>query len=154
MTKKPEFPKSEEERRKEAAKLRAESERSLEAAMAKTAHGLIESIQRGRKSPAVYSLAQRIDAHGEEMLTLIELLVSHEKPGLAFSFEEMERVRGSIRSYESIREDFKEIIEMTDEKLEKLFPKVTTYFENRAQARTILTNIMGQEIQMLAYSLR
>jgi len=52
MTEKPAPPKSEEERHKEAEKLKAETERSLEVVSVKLAHGLIESVEKLRKHSA------------------------------------------------------------------------------------------------------
>lgn len=151
MTEKSIPSKSEEERRREAEKLRAEVERSLEAARVKLAHGLIEDIAKQRKLSSVHSLRERINIHLDEALGRAKgLTYSH----LPISSEEAESVRASIKTYESIHEDFREIMEMSDERLEKLFPKVATYFESRVQAVTVLINIARQERQMSAYSLR
>ena len=154
MTEKSEPSKSEEERRREAEKLRTEAERSLEAARVKLAHGLIEEITKQRKLSSVGSLRERIKIHIEEALRRGELLVSTERRHLPISSYEVELAHASIKTYESIREDFKEIMEMNDEKLEKLFPKVTTHFVDRMQAAQILVNIISQEKQMDAYSFR
>lgn len=154
MTEKSEPSRSEEERRREAEKLKAEVERSLEAARAKLAHGLIESITKQRKLPSVRSLLERMNFHAKTIGVVIESLLFPKQASLTFSLEERELVQEMIRTYESIREDFKEVMEMDDNKLEKLFPKLTTNFEERMGAIAILTNIRHQETQMGLYSSR
>jgi len=146
-------PKSKEERYKEAEKLKAETYRSIEAARMKLAHGLIEDIEKQRKLSSVNSLKERINIHLKDVLDYAEGIISH-KMDLSLSFAEKELTREAIRNYELIREDFREIMEMNNEKLEKLFPKLATHFENRVQASVILTNLVMEEMQMKAYSLR
>ena len=154
MTEKPIPSKSEEERRKEAEKLRAEAERSLEAAKVKMYHGLIESITKRRKLPLLLSLWERIDLHLGGLKALIEWLRSNEQASLTFSFEEVNLVQKLIKTHESIRRDFKEVVAMDDKKLDELFPKITTYFERRTHAITVVAKIMEQEADMKRYSYR
>ena len=135
-------------------KLKAETERSLEVVKEKLAHGLIESVTKQRKLSSIFSLLARIETYRKRTLGLLETLIPSGKEDLSLSSVEIKLVRATMREYESIREDFKEVMEMSDERLEKLFPKVATYFENRFQAGTILINMRWQIEQMLAYSLR
>lgn len=154
MTEKPISSKSEEERRKEAEKLKAEVERSFEAARVKLAHGLIESITKQRKLSSVRSLLERMSHHAKAIGPIIELLFSSKQAGFTLGLYERELVQEMIRTYESIREDFKDVMEMNDNKLEKLFPKLTTNFEEQMGAVAILNSIRHQEMQMGLYSSR
>jgi len=153
MTETPIPRKSEDERRKEAEKQRAEAERSLEVVRVKLVHGLIENIERLRKESSIRSLRERILFHSKIVTAVNERLQILGEKELSFP-EEMESVREQMRTYESIRNDFKEIMGLSDEKLESLFPKINSYFETRVQAMLILNSMMAQEGQMVAYSLR
>lgn len=154
MTEKPIPPKSEEERRKETEKLKAEAERSWEAAKAKLAHGAIEEVTKLRKRSALLSIRNRIEVHQRAMNVLCDALKTYVPAGSTLPYEMGKLVREIMRTYESIRTDFKEVMGMDEEKLEKLFPKIDTYFERSDGAMTILLVIMQQENQMNAYSIR
>ena len=154
MTEKPIPSKNEEARRKEAERLRAETERSIEAARAKLAHGTIEAIERLRKASAIHSLHERISFHGKMTNIIADSLGAFAQKGYPFDPVEIENVREQMRTYESIRTDFKDVMGLSDERLERLYPKVSSYFETRAQAITVLVNMLSQEAQMEAYSLR
>ena len=132
--------------------MRAEAERALAVAKAKLAHEAIEEIEKRRKTSSIYSLHGRMIAHIDAMgLTTKSMLVTEEIE---------EEMREEIETYESIRFDFKEIMGLSDEKLERLFPKIKSYSETRIQseaqirALTVVINIAKQERQMLAYSRR
>lgn len=154
MAEKPIPSKNEEARRKEAELLRAETERSIEVARAKLAHGTIEAIERLRKASAIHSLHKRVDIHvGETEVILSGLKASLEKRD-PFPLGAMEILRGLMKTYESIRADFKEIMELNDEKLERLFPKINPNFKTQTQGILILNDMVSQETQMMAYSLR
>jgi hypothetical protein len=154
MTEKSGPPKNEEERRKEAEKLKAEAERSLEVIRTKYLHGLIESVEKSRKLSSLISLWERINFNMTHLGKFGELLMSPERTSSNLSFEEIELVQWFIKTHESIRKDFRELTEMDDKKLEELFPSITTYFETPAQATLIITKIIEQEAQIKRYSYR
>lgn len=154
MTEKPIPSKNEEERRKEAGKLKAETERSLEAARAKLAHGVIEAIEKIRKGASIRSLHERMHIHSKTVGTLFSGFQTFIEKGYPFSPIEIEHIRGQMRTYESLRIDFKDIMGLSDEKLERMFPKISPYFETPIQAMSVLNNMLDQEVQMAAYSLR
>ena len=150
MTEKSVPSKNEEQRHIEAEKMKAEAKRALAVAKAKLAHAAIEEIEKRRKMSSIYSLHKRIIAH-------VEMMGRH----TFYSTEGIEEeTQNEIETYESIRFDFKEIMRLSDEKLERLFPKIKSYFETRIQseseirALTVLINIAKQEKQMWAYSRR
>jgi len=146
--------KSKEKRCEEAGKSRAETDRSLEVVKEKLAHGLIETVTKQRKLPSTLSLCVRIETHRKYMAELIEIIYSSERIHSPISFIEVDIVQATIKTYESIREDFKEVVGTNDEKLERLFPKVEAYFERREAAFAVLIKIMEQEKQMSDYSVR
>lgn len=154
MTEKSIPSKNEEARRKEARKLRAEAERSYEVVRAKLAHGAIEEVERLRKGASIRSLHERIIIHAKLMGINIKSLGTSFQKKYPFIPEEMENVREQMRTYESIRTDFKEVMGLSDERLKRLFPKISSYFETRLQAITVFINMLSQEAQMEAYSLR
>ena len=147
MTEKSAPSKNEKQRHTEAEKMKAEVERSLAVAKAKLAHIAIEEIEKQRKRSSIYSLTERVIVHFQTLLYVVRL----ESP---FITEKIKRAREEMKTYESIRSDFKEIMGLSDEKLERLFPKINSYFETEIQAMTVLINMVTQERQMLAYSHR
>jgi len=96
----------------------------------------------------------RIGTHREYIANFVEIIYSSEKIHSPISSIEVDLVQATIKTYESIREDFKEVVGMNDEKLERLFPKVKVYFERRETAFAVLIKILEQERQMSDYSVR
>ena len=125
MSKAKDRPKSKEERLKEKEKLDAETQRSLAVAEMKKAHKLIEDTEKMRKRPILQSICLRIDTH---MKALASGIVVYAKPPFAnqkiLADNVMDSIKSNYQIYESIRFDFQKNMEIRDEEMNSLFPKI------------------------------
>ena len=136
--------------KKEAEKLGEEAERRAAVAVTKIMGKLIEDIDRMRRLSEATSLIGRIASN----IAFIETLPAavREEPSLAPSFYELGR--SPFEVHEGICEDFKKSLKMKDEDFNKLFPKVSSYFETPDQLISALMKLYHTEFQMIMYLMR
>ncbi|MBU3957749.1 MAG: hypothetical protein KKB25_01610 [Nanoarchaeota archaeon] len=147
--------KTAQDRLKEIEKLKVETDRANAVATAKLSHASIENIEKNRKKPFVMSLFWRIKDNQQNIETLLKYFEktfeSSNDPLLQI---EKDMIRNITETYKSIREDFKEVLEIKHERFNILFPEKTTCFENRIQALSIIIGIGEQQSQLKAYLTR
>ena len=138
---------------KKAEEQMGEFVRSLSVALTKEAHGDIEAVEAQRKMPAALSLISRIDTHLKNIYKFIDANATIDPFILIFLDFSLsaEIANPFIKTYKSIREDFKNSMNLKDEDMEKLFSERETYFENHLQLAKVLFDIWEQEKQMKAY---
>lgn len=154
MTEMPNKENTKEDKLRETEKLTAEAERSEAVVRVKAMHKQIEDIEKSRKSPAIQSLAKRIEYHITDILSLLKPITSNaEKYSTTRPLIPIESnsARNLIETYDPIREDFKDIMEMNEEKVNLLFPKRITRFDTRGEVFGVLSGTFEQERQILAY---
>jgi len=135
--------KTKEERLKDAEKRKAEAKKREAESLSKLWGGMIEKIERMRKTPEVKSLQERINMHTETAKMIFELLAKTEIKILTTPIKYL--LDTFVATYKSIREDFKNVTKMTDEKLNKLFPEREINLENLDKAIISLLSIQEQE---------
>lgn len=155
MAKDPITEKTPEERRNQIEKHNAETERSMAVVESKLAHGLIENVEKQRSRGKVISLQMRLTDH----INILGVHVGLIKPYIEINnfsggYEIIEILKKTMQTYKSILKDFQETLEIKDEKMNELFPEISTYFETSSQAGAILVNIQADENQMYAYANR
>ena len=146
--------KSKESRLKEADKQRAERERALAVVAVKEAHKAIEEIEKDRKKPRISSLKLRIKININGIIGIFSKLsemTKVEKDPISFFLFAKNLTEMFVRAHESIREDFRETMKISEDKLEKIFPKIDMIVDNMDQLIILLTSITNQEIQISAY---
>ena len=136
---------------KKAEEQRDELVRSRAVALTKEAHGDIEAIEARRKMPAAFSLISRIDTHLDSIYKFIDATINQFIQIFPDFPSSAEIANPFIKTYKSIREDFKNSMNLKDEDMEKLFSERETYFENHRQLAKVLFDIWEQEKQMRAY---
>lgn len=143
-------------RKKEIEKSRIESERRIAVAHFKLAGKIIEDIDKSRKRDKVLSLLQRILHHFDMIKSSSNILrqTIEKYQDVPMTNEEVRPIGYMIDDYKSIREDFIDVTDITEEKLKKIFPERDTYFNSREQAIGVLYGIFDQETQMSKYLLR
>jgi len=152
MNKSSEDSKSKDKRLEEKEKLESEIERSLAVARMKQAHKTIEDVEKTRRRSAMISLCKRIDY-------LIAMIRSFNLRMLGQSYlneitigtPTAEEAQHYISTYESIRYDLKKSLDIKDEDMEKLFPKIEVRFGDRFSVIGRLTNINDQLHDMRLY---
>lgn len=128
--------KTKDKRLAEKELLEAEIERSLAVARMKQAHKQIEDAEKMRKHSNISSLLKRLSYLREMVRVLSNTLIdakslSEVRIGTTWA----EHVLSYIRIYESIRYDLQKSLEMKEEDLEKLFPRIEVKFGQRYCAR-------------------
>lgn len=117
--------KSRETRLKEKEKVDAETQRSLAVIQMKKAHKAIEDTEKLRKRSALLSVCKRLERCVSDLMLFHEML--SEKP---FGSKTMvsESANRTIlfegQMYESVRYDFQKILDIKDQDMKKLFPKI------------------------------
>ena len=125
--------------------------RSRSVALTKKAHGDIEVVEAQRKKPAALSLISRIDIHLDSIYKFIDATINQFIQIFPDFPSSAEIANPFIKTYKSIREDFKNSMNLKDEDMEKLFSERETYFKNHRQLAKVLFDIWEQEKQMKAY---
>jgi ribosomal protein S20 len=144
--------KSKEKRLEERKKVVAETQRSYAVAEMKKAHKLIEDTEKSRKLPAIRSICQRIDAHAALLVQRAPMFGNNPfggNPVLAENIKHEIRTNGRI--YESIRYDFQKTLDVKEEDMEKLFPRIEIKMETGYWVTTCYITMIQQLRQMRAY---
>jgi len=144
--------KDKDKRLEEKEKLDAETKRSLAVVETKQAHKLIEDIEKQRKRSSVLSVCERL-------LNLVELCGTlsksfrklPEKARVTKAPILLNATKSVTETYDSIRYDFKKTLDINDEELEKLFPKIEINTQSIAQAGTDILRIAQQAVHMKMY---
>jgi len=148
-------PKSKEERLKEKEKLDAETQRSIAVAEMKKAHKLIEDTEKMRKRPILQSVCLRIDDHiktlagsgkvfGEPPFADNKILADNAK----------QIIKSNYEIYESIRFDFQKSMEIRDEEMDRLFPKIEMETTDGWSVSNLFYRISQQLRHMRIYCMR
>lgn len=144
-----------EERLREVEKQRAEAERALSVVKAKEAHALIEQTERRRKLPIVSSLSMRITVFSE---TIKPFMSFNAPSGLRNDPVFLDSVHPIFQSfystYESIRNDFMEGLELSEKRMNELFPRIEFEKGSYDALTTTMLEIIQQHGQMFAYLYR
>ena len=156
MTESSESGKSGEKRLEEAKKWQAETERSLAVLKAKEAHKLIEEIEKGRKRSAIFSVCDRLLQHAALTNGYARILLDRKSKHENYEIESPDRIyiEDLMRTYESIRYDFQKNMEIRDEEIEKLFPKLSPDFTEFMATFNKLQSAVDQMIDMVIYCKR
>lgn len=121
----PDKEKSEEKRIAEKEKIEAETQRSLAVAEMKQAHKRIEDVEKIRKRSAISSLCKRIDNFSQKCSGIGRMLI---KPAFGNNPFYDEPLRKSLlfeyKIYESIYFDIQKTLEINEETMKNLFPKI------------------------------
>lgn len=123
--------KTKEKRLEEKEKMEAEAQRSYAVAEMKKSHKLIDDIEKSRKRPALQSICHRIDTHLVEISPKVSMFGEHpfaDKPIVAPSVEA--NLRSCVQTYDSIRYDMQKAMDIKDDDMEKLFPKIEMNMKN------------------------
>ncbi len=142
------------ERLKETERHNAESKRAQAVAMSKIAHKLIEDVERHRNFKNVSSLSMRMNEHNKQIGVFLEISSKALMSSTPVTNTETTMAHNLVESYKSIREDFKEVTNLKEERIEVLFPERNTYFETREQMTNVMLGFSEQIIQMSAYLMR
>lgn len=153
MTKGSEPMKSKEKRLEEKEKWDAEAARSVAVARVKEAHKLIEDTEKSRKRSTIFSIGERLTRHSKLMISYVVSWLDLKSKNVDFELTSANGVyiKDLVKTYESIRYDFQKAMEMKDEELEKLFPKLETEFGEFMITITRLISIIDQMIDMHIY---
>lgn len=144
--------KSKEKRLEQKEKLNAETERSLAVARMKQAHKQIEDTERTRKRSAVISLCRRLERFKSSLFNFTKSLIKSDTfPKIEVGTPFGEQVGSHVKMYESIRFDLQKILEIKNEDLEKLFPRIGVKFGKRLLVTACLLNIIDQVQDMRLY---
>jgi hypothetical protein len=144
--------KSKEKRLEEKERVEADAERSYAVAKMKKAHKLIEDVEKLRKHSALQSICERVDNHIQNVMSLGGVMHKSEDEtpptqGTVFG----EAIESIIRIYNSIRYDIQKTLEMKDEDLERLFPKLQIKTTSDHLAVVGLLNMSDQLLDMRIY---
>lgn len=133
----------------------AEADRAIAVAKMKEAHGQIELVQKGRKSSPVLSIGKRIDALCDWMIRYLKPVTPLDlQSSVSYLAAGMKVYWGIVREYDSIRRDFREVMEINEEHMNGLFPRVDTNLADVTQEIHNLANMNLQLEQMGLYLLR
>jgi len=147
--------KSKEKRLEEKEKVDAETKRSLAVAEMKKAHRLIEETEKTRKRPILQSIYRRIDAHKMILLSAMETFGN---PPFAnqkiLSVSTLETIRGLSQTCESIRFDFQKNMEIGDDEMNRLFPKIEINTTDGYSVSISYGQIVQQLVHMKLYCSR
>jgi hypothetical protein len=156
MTEGSESEKSKEKRLEETEKWQAETARSLAVARAKEAHKLIEDTEKSRKHSAIFSITDRLIRHADLTNSYSKYLLNMKSEHEDFEITSGDKIyiEDMVRTYESIRYDFQKNMEIKDEEMERLFPKLKADFSEFMIAVTKLMSITDQMIDMTIYCKR
>ena len=146
----------EKKRLEEARKWQAETERSLAVVKAKEAHKLIEDTEKARKRSAVFSICERLFAHAKLTIGYAHYLLGLKSIDKDYELKSPERkyIEDLMKTYESIRYDFLKTLEIRDEDMEKLFPKINMDFGEFFVNHSKLKSMIDQMIDMVIYCKR
>jgi len=153
MTEDSESGKNEEKRIEEAQKWQAEAERSLAVAKAKEAHKLIEDTEKSRKRSAINSINSRMLKHGDRIVFIAGKLVElrSRSPDYKIASYFRSNIEDIMKVYESIRYDLMKTLEIKEEELEKLFPRISLDFGDVLETVSKLHCIVYQMHDMMSY---
>jgi hypothetical protein len=144
--------KNKEKRLEEKEKIDAETQRSLAVAKMKSAHKAIEDVEKLRKRSALLSVRQRLETCARKLEGLSRLLKSPpfgEEPIHDKNLRKSILFEGKI--YESILYDFQKTLDITDQEMEKLFPKIDMVDESNFSISSCFTQMVSQMEQMRIY---
>jgi len=139
------------QRLEEKEKIDAETERSLSIARMEAAHKQIQDMEKNRKRPALQSICRRIDLCLKEMLTTAKVSNQPKFAPLKLGGRTLIHFQSHKENYESIRADFQKVLEIEDEDIEKLFPKIDINITNAGCACSSVLNIVSQMQHMKIY---
>lgn len=152
MSKAEDRSKSKEERLEEKEKVNAEIQRSYAVAEMKKAHGLIEETEKSRKRPILQSICQRIDYHMQTLSGYMEMLNKFPfAESKIFSDSVLIDIRGLGQVHESIRFDFQKNMEIGDDEMNRLFPKIEIAITSGFVVGISLVQIVRQLRHMRLY---
>lgn len=148
--------KSKEKRLEEKEKWEVEAARSIAVARVKEAHKLIEDAEKNRKRSTIFSINDRLLTHTKLVIGLNSVLSKSKSKFADYEITPAQRVyiKDLVKIYESIRYDLQKAMEMKDEELEKLFPKLEVDFGEFIVTLVGLQSIVNQMIDMSLYSKR
>lgn len=118
----------------------------------KKAHKLIEETEKSRKRPALESVCHRIDISVNDISRYVSMLV--EKP---FAEKEIssDNVKQNIhflfKTYESVRYDLQKTMDIKEDDMNKLFPKVEFTLTDGYSTSASLLNVHRQLRHMRLY---
>jgi hypothetical protein len=135
----------------EVRRLKRETDRAHNVALMKQAHLEIEEIQKRRVRPAVKSVQERILALLDEIGRVFGEL---RKDMYLLDYSVTAELWAPIeRDYDSIMIDFQEVMGLSEQRMQNLFPRVPA-LENSRQIPDFGTLMITQLKQMLLYSKR
>ena len=146
--------KSKEVRLEEKGKVEAETQRSLAVAEMKRAHKLIEEAEKARKRPVLQSVCLRIDVHIKLLTNAAQMYGKPPFTDHLLSDPTLDYISGLHQIYESIRFDFQKNMEIKNEEMSIMFPKIELRTKD-AYSVTASFAKMGQQLaQMHLYCQR
>lgn len=140
-------------RLKEREKLRAEAERSMAVVRVKQAHKLIEDTEKLRKNSSIRSIVRRLDVHSGYVISIAKKMnedpFGKTKPSGPYVKDMISDIEQVL---ESIRYDFQKTMDIKDEDIKKLFPKINPNMTTGFLVSSYLLKIANQMDHMIIYS--
>jgi hypothetical protein len=143
--------KNKDKRLEEKEKLDAEAQRSYAVAEMKKAHKLIEETEKSRKRPSIQSVCLRIDVVIKDFSVLVQMYGKTPFAGNDIVDSIKRIIQGYAQVYESICYDFQKTMEIKDEDMAKLFPRIEIDMKNGYSVSGCLFNIVAQLKHMRIY---